>query len=221
MSWLPENISAHGETMDFLFYVIYYVTSVIFILVAGCMIAFLILYRQKPGARAYYSHGNTTLEIIWTIVPAFILVVLLIMSQDSWAKLKLNPPANPDIRLEVVAKQFNWIVHYPGPDGKLGTKDDLKVDNQVNVPVGKMVFISLRAEDVIHSFFIPHARVKQDVVPGRTTAVWFMAVKTGKFEIPCAELCGTGHSGMKGELVVHSQESYRQWLAKAYAKKSS
>ena len=83
---------------------------------------------------------------------------------------------------------------------------------QVNVPVGKMVFISMRAEDVIHSFFIPHARVKQDVVPGRTTAVWFKAVKTGKFEIPCAELCGFGHSGMLGYLTVYSAEDYEKWV---------
>jgi len=221
MSWLPENISADGGDMDFLFYVIYYITSATFILVAVCMVAFLILYRQKPGVRATYTHGNNTLEIIWTITPAIFLVVIMLLSQPSWAKFKLDRPANPDVRIGVIAKQFNWIVVYPGPDGKLGTKDDVKLDNQVNVPVNKTVLISMTGQDVIHSFFIPQARVKQDIVPGRETAVWFKPIKTGKFEIPCAELCGMGHSGMNGELVVHTAESYKAFLEKINTKKSS
>lgn len=221
MSWLPENISADGNELDFLFHTIYYITLVTFILVAACMIVFLIRYRAKPGVRAIYSHGNNKLEIAWTITPAIILAIIMSLTQSSWAKLKLNPPANPDIRLEVVGKQFNWIVNYPGPDGKFGTKDDVKLDNQVNIPINKMVYISLTGTDVIHSFFIPAARVKQDLVPGRTTAVWFTAIKTGKFEIPCAELCGTGHSGMNGELIVHTPESYQQFIQKLYSKKLS
>lgn len=220
MSWLPENISAEGHEVDFLFYVIYYITTATFVLVGVLMVAFLILYRQKPGVRATYTHGNNTLEIAWTVTPAIILVVIMFLSQASWAKLKLNPPANPDVRLEVIGKQFNWIVVYPGPDGKFGTPDDVKLDNQVNVPINKSVYISLVGEDVIHSFFIPHARVKQDVVPGRRTAVWFTPTKPGKFEIPCAELCGTGHSGMNGELVVHTPESYQKWLEETYKKSS-
>lgn len=218
MSWLPENIAAEGGQVDFLFYTIYYITTVTFVLVAVCMVAFLILYRQKPGVRATYTHGNNKLEIAWTVTPALILVVLMFLSQASWANLKLNPPANPDIRLEVIGRQFNWIVTYAGPDGRFGTGDDVKLDNQLNVPVNKTVYIALSGEDVIHSFFIPHARVKQDVVPGRQTAVWFTPTKPGKYEIPCAELCGTGHSGMKGELVVHTPESYQQWLEKTFKK---
>ena len=221
MSWLPENISLEGQEVDYLFYIIYYITAVTLILVTVVMCAFLIKYRQKPGVRAIYSHGNTALELVWTITPTVILVVLVFMSQASWARLKLNPPANPDVRLQVLGKQFNWIVTYPGPDGKFGTKDDVKLDNQVNVPVNKKVYISLTAKEVIHSFFIPAARVKQDLVPGRTTSVWFTAFKTGKFEIPCAELCGFGHSGMNGALIVHSPESYRKWLQALYSKKSS
>lgn len=221
MSWLPENISAEGVHLDYLFYTIYYITGITFILVAACMVVFLIRYRQKPGVRATYTHGNNTLEILWTVTPAVILVIIMFMTQASWAKLKLTPPANPGVRLEVQGKQFNWIVSYPGPDGKFGTKDDVKLDNQVNVPVNKTAYISLTGTDVIHSFFIPAARVKQDVVPGRTTAVWFTPTKAGKYEIPCAELCGTGHSGMKGELVVHTPESYQQWIQNLYSKKQS
>ncbi len=222
MSYLPENISVEGKEVDFLFYIFYYLTGVTLFLVTAAMVIFLIKYRQKPGVKAIYTHGNTTLELIWTITPAVILLILLFVSQDSWARLKLNPPANPDLRIEVEAKQFNWIVRYPGPDGKFGTADDVKLDNTIHIPVGKQVFFSLKAKDVIHSFFIPAARVKQDVVPGRTTTVWFTPIKTGKYEIPCAELCGFGHSGMKGELIVHTPESYRKWVAETWgAKKPS
>ncbi len=219
LRWLPENISLEGLEIDYLFYVSYYLTAVTFVLVAAAMVAFLILYRSRPGVRAKYTHGNTTLEIIWTVVPAVIPLVFIFMSQASWARLKLNPPANPDLRVEVTGKQFNWIVRYPGPDGKFGTPDDVTLDNQLNVPVNKQVLITLKGEDVIHSFFIPQARMKQDVVPGREIPLWFTLTKPGKYEIPCAELCGFGHSGMKGEVVVHTPESYQAWVEKTWAAK--
>ena len=217
MSWLPENISVEGIEIDRLFYISYYLTAATFILVAAAMLIFIIRYRQKPGVRARYTHGNSTLEILWTVVPAVILLVFVLMSQNSWARLRYNPPANPDVHLEVTGKQFNWIVRHPGPDGKLGTADDKSFDNQINVPVHKKVLITLKGEDVIHSFFIPQARVKQDVVPGRTIPLWFTLTKTGKFEIPCAELCGFGHSGMKGEIVVHTPEGYQAWMQQTWA----
>lgn len=219
MSWLPENISVEGETIDFLFYVSYYLTAVTFLLVAVAMVVFLIRYRQRPGVRATYTHGNSTLEIVWTVVPALILLIFIVMSQTSWARLKLNPPTNPDVRVQVVGKQFNWIITYPGPDGKFGTADDKTLDNQLNLPANKQVLITLKGEDVIHSFFIPMAHMKQDIVPGREIPFWFTPVKPGKYEIPCAELCGFGHSGMKGELVVHTPESYRAWVAKTWPEK--
>lgn len=218
LQWLPENVSTYGHEIDSLFYLIYYITAVAFILVTVLMIIFLIKYREQPGRRAVYSHGNTTLEIIWTVIPAVILIVLSFMSVDIWAKIKRNAPAS-DFELKVVAKQFNWDVSYPGPDGKLGTDDDIKFDNDLHVPVNKVVRIHLGASDVIHSFFIPNLRFKQDAVPGRTVVAWFEATKPGKYELPCAELCGFGHSGMKGWLHVHSAEDYKKWADEALTPK--
>jgi cytochrome c oxidase subunit 2 len=218
MQWLPENVSTYGHEIDSLFYLIYYITAVAFVLVTVLMIVFLVKYREQPGRRAVYSHGNTTLEIIWTVVPAVILIVLSFMSVDTWAKIKRNPPPT-DFELKVVAKQFNWDVSYPGPDGKLGTDDDIKFDNDLHVPVNKVVRIHLGASDVIHSFFIPQLRFKQDAVPGRTVIGWFEATKPGKYELPCAELCGFGHSGMKGWLHVHSAEDYKKWADEHLAPK--
>jgi cytochrome c oxidase subunit II len=210
LRWLPEDVSTFGREIDSLFYLIYYITAVTFILVTVLMVVFLIMYRHKEGRRAVYSHGNTTLEIIWTIVPAAILIVLSFMSVSTWAKVKRHVPES-DFELHVAAKQFNWEVVYPGSDGKLNTEDDVKFDNDLHVPVNKVVRVHLTSKDVIHSFFLPSLRLKQDAVPGRTILVWFEATKPGKYELPCAELCGFGHSGMKGWLYVHTPEEYAKW----------
>ena len=209
--WLPEDVSTYGKDIDFLFYLIYYITGGTFILVAAAMIAFLVLYRHREGRRATYTHGNTTLEIVWTIVPTLILVVLTVLSVPTWARIKMQIPQT-DLTIQVTAKQFNWQVTYPGPDGKFGTEDDKTFDNEVHVPVGKPVRLILKSRDVIHSFYMPNLRFKQDAVPGREIPTWFDATKPGKYEIPCAELCGFGHSGMRGWLYVHTPEDYQKWV---------
>jgi len=217
LSWLPEDVSTFGQEIDSLFYLIYYITSATFILVTVLMIVFLVMYREKEGRRATYTHGNTTLEIVWTIVPAAILIVLSFMSVSTWAKVKRHAP-DSDFEIGVTAKQFNWEIAYPGPDGKVGTDDDVKFDNDLHVPVNKVVRVQLASRDVIHSFFLPNLRLKQDAVPGRTILVWFEATKPGKYELPCAELCGFGHSGMKGWLYVHTPQEYHQWASQNLSK---
>jgi cytochrome c oxidase subunit 2 len=217
MSWLPENVSTFGGEIDSLFYIIYYITGAVFILVTALMILFLILYRHREGRRAVYSHGNTALEITWTVIPAIILLVLSFMSVSSWGRIKTHaPPA--DVQVQVTAKQFNWEILYPGPDGKFGTADDHQIDNDLHVPVNKVVHVILKSKDVIHSFFLPNLRLKQDSLPGRDILVWFEATKTGKYELPCAELCGFGHSGMRGWLYVHPPEEYQKWVAENWPK---
>ena len=209
-SWLPENASTYGKEIDSMYELIYWITAVTFILVAVTMIAFIVKYRYREGRRAIYSHGNTTLEIVWTIVPALILVALTAMSQPLWARIKYTTPQT-DLTIQVLAKQFNWEITYAGPDGKFGTEDDKTFDNEMHVPVNKPVVVLLRSKDVIHSFFVPQFRMKQDAVPGREIRQWFEATKPGKYELPCAELCGFGHSGMKGWVYVHTPEEYQQW----------
>ncbi len=211
LSWLPENVSTVGGGIDQLFYLIYYITGATFVLVNVLLIAFLVLYRHREGRRATYTHGNPTLEIIWTIVPALILIMLAFMSKGQWDAIKKNAPPSK-VQVRVTAKQFNWEVLYPGPDGKFETPDDLQIDNDVHVPVHQVVRVLLHSKDVIHSFFVPQLRLKQDALPGREIVMWFEATKPGKYEIPCAELCGFGHSGMKGSLIVHDAAGYDSWL---------
>ncbi|GIW39754.1 MAG: hypothetical protein KatS3mg076_0331 [Candidatus Binatia bacterium] len=215
LRWLPENVSTYGEKIDGIFYLIYYITGATFVLVTALLVAFLVLYRHRPGRKAVYTHGNTALEITWTIVPAVIMVVLGLVSKARWDEVKVDIPRG-DIQVRVTGKQFNWEILYPGPDGKFDTEDDLQIDNDLHVPVGKVVRVALRSKDVIHSFFLPHLRLKQDTVPGREILTWFEATKPGTYEIPCAELCGFGHSGMKGTLYVHTPEDYARWVAEKW-----
>ncbi|NIO10544.1 MAG: cytochrome c oxidase subunit II [Deltaproteobacteria bacterium] len=214
MEWLPENVSTYGDQIDGIFYFIYYLTGGVFVLVTVLMIIFLISYRHKEGRRAVYSHGNTALEITWTVIPTIILFAISFVSAATWANIKIKAPPT-DFEVIVTGKQFNWEIVYPGPDKKLGTQDDFKVDNEMHVPVNKVIRVRLAATDVIHSFFLPNLRIKQDAVPGRESIVWFEATKTGKYELPCAELCGFGHSGMLGWLFVDTPEDYAKWEREA------
>jgi cytochrome c oxidase subunit 2 len=118
-----------------------------------------------------------------------------------------------DFVVQVNAKQFNWQVTYPGADGKFGTADDKMLLDEMHVPVNKVIRVILKSQDVIHSFFVPQFRIKQDAVPGREIRVWFDATKPGRYEWPCAELCGFGHSGMRGWIYVHTPDEYSKWAA--------
>jgi cytochrome c oxidase subunit 2 len=211
--WLPENVSTYGRDIDWLFHLIYWITGFTAILVFAAMLAFLVMYKDRPGRRARYTHGNTTLEIVWTVVPSLILVILTFLSAPAWSRIKMQAPPPSDFVLDVTAKQFNWQVTYPGPDGKLGTGDDKTLLDEMHVPVNKVVHVRLKSQDVIHSFFVPQFRMKQDAVPGREITQWFEATKPGKYELPCAELCGFGHSGMKGWVYVHTADDYKKWAA--------
>jgi cytochrome c oxidase subunit 2 len=214
--WLPEGISTFSPRIDFLFTLIFWITAVVWALVTIAMVVFMVKYRTRPGRRATYIEGNPRLEVLWTTVTAVILIALAMLSRSTWANIKEQGPPG-DVFYKVTAKQFNWEITYPGPDGKLGTKDDVTVENDFHVPVNKVVRIELTSKDVIHSFFVPWIRLKQDAVPGRIIHVWFDATKKGEYEIPCAELCGFGHSGMKGTLYVQSEEDFQHWLNAKYA----
>ncbi len=210
--WLPENVSTFGKDIDWLFHLIYAITAITCVLVMVTLVAFLWMYRDRPGRRARYTHGNTTLEILWTVVPSLILVVLTFLSVPAWSKIKMTVPET-DFTVTVNAKQFNWEVIYPGADAKFGTADDKKLLDELHVPANKPIRVILKSQDVIHSFFVPAFRIKQDAVPGRDIHAWFDATKPGKYEWPCAELCGFGHSGMKGWVYVHTPADYAKWAA--------
>ncbi len=210
LQWLPEDVSPYGGSIDSLFYLIYYITAAAFIVVTALMVIFLFVYRRKENHRAVYTHGNSGLELLWTIIPAVVFIGLGFASKATWEDIKLNVPET-DVEIRVTGKQFNWEVLYPGPDKTFETEDDYQVDNDIHVPVGTPIRVFLTSKDVIHSLFMPNLRFKQDTLPGRQIEAWFQGDKAGVYEIPCAELCGFGHSGMKGTLYVDTPEDYATW----------
>jgi cytochrome c oxidase subunit 2 len=219
MKWsLPENIATYGGKIDAIFWVITVVTGIAFVLVEIGIIWFAVKYRRREGRRAHYTHGSKALEVLWTSVPALALVALGIYSADVWAQIKGRDSAPAgSLMLGVRAKQFEWNVTYPGADGTLGTGDDFVVRNQLHFPVNRPILIQLESEDVLHSFFIPQLRVKQDAVPGMTIPVWFEATKTGGYQIGCAELCGLGHYRMRARVTIHEPDEYERWHAEQVA----
>ncbi|MGH7502475.1 MAG: cytochrome c oxidase subunit II [Longimicrobiales bacterium] len=209
---LPENISTFGAEIDRLFYIIVVITGVVFVLVELLLIYFLVKYRHRPDRKASYTHGNSRLEVLWTLATAIIVVIVGVMSRGLWLDIK-DPRRFPPAGLELIitAKQFEWNVTYPGGDGDIGTGDDFVVRNQLHVPVNTAVHVSLQSEDVIHSFYLPELRLKQDAVPGMQILAWFEATRTGEYTVGCAELCGLGHYRMKGAMTVHSAADWASW----------
>ena len=213
--WFPHDISTFGPQIDWLFILIFWITVIIWALVMIAMVTFMVRYRHRPGRKAEYIEGNPRLEVFWTTATAVILIALALMSKSTWAEIKEHGPPGQAF-YQVAGKQFNWEITYPGPDGKFGPKA-VTIENEMHVPVNQVVRIELTSKDVIHSFFVPSMRLKQDAVPGRTIHVWFQAREAGTYAIPCAELCGFGHSGMQGTLTVESEADFRKWLKDQYA----
>ena len=214
---LPEQASTFAPRIDDMFHLIMWITGVIFVLVESVLLIFLFKYRRRPGREVHYTHGNNRLEVIWTIIPALICVMLALLSRRIWEDVKEHMPTHDAIEIHVTGEQFAWNILYPGPDGKFGTADDIATLNQLHFPVGKAVVVTVTSKDVIHSFFLPEFRVKQDAVPGMKTRIWFEGNKVGHWEIACAELCGLGHFRMKGFVTVDTPEDYEKWLAEQAA----
>jgi cytochrome c oxidase subunit 2 len=221
-SWmrLPEQASTYAPEIDNMFHLIMWITGVIFVIVELLLVFFLWRYRHREGRVATYTHGNNRLEVIWTIVPALICVMLALLSRRIWEQIKENMPHDA-LEVHVTGEQFAWNFRYPGPDGKFDTADDILTLNQLHFPVGKPVIVTLTSKDVIHSFYLPEFRVKQDAVPGMRTRIWFEGNKVGHWDIACAELCGLGHFRMKGAVTVDTQADYEKWLAEQAASQAA
>jgi len=235
--WLPPLASEHGRQIDFLFTTTLVITGAVFILVQ-LLLAFLVFrYSGSKERKAIYFTENKTLELAWTIIPATILTILIFFGGRLWSKIQLSEPPKDAFKVEVWGEQFRWTFRYPGKDGKFGrvdlklisvenplgidkndpaSKDDIFFfagEENMRIPVNKPVIVYLRSKDVIHSFYVPHFRVKQDAVPGMITRTWFVPTEKGEFEYACAELCGLGHYMMRGVIVVDDEEKVQQWLS--------
>ena len=220
--WLHKDISTHGIEIDSLFYFILVLTGVVFVVTEVLLFWFMWKYDASvPGNdKATYIQGSHTLEVVWTIIPAATLLFLAIYQMNAWANVKMRRPDMPPT-VEVVGRQFEWRLRYPGPDGLLGTPDDLHLVNDLHLPADEQVLVQLKSMDVLHSFFLPNLRIKQDAVPGMKIPVWFQATEVGAYDIVCAELCGWGHYKMKGRITFVSRPEFDAWLEQKYAEQEA
>lgn len=229
---LAPCVTVHGEKIDQLFMVIFWLTAAVFVLTQGTYIYFLIAYRKRPGHKAHYSHGNDKLEIIWTTAPTIVFLALALYGNNLWEQIHRPAPSN-SLEIDITSYQFGWEMRYPGVSGKLAPIDVRKITDsnhwgtdpenpltaqdvlatELVIPVGRPVHLLLHSRDVIHSFYVPEFRLYQDCVPGRTIGwVWFQATRTGDFQIACNQLCGTGHYNMKATIHILSEEDFAKWL---------
>jgi cytochrome c oxidase subunit 2 len=244
---LGESASDHGVLVDRMLYVTLAITFVVFLITQIALFWFAYKYQESDNRKAFYYPHNNTLELIWTVIPAIALSVLVGFGIFYW--FKITGPAPKDAMIvEVVGKQFGWEFRYPGADGILGKKyykkvdaannnpvgqlwedpanhDDVYVEQEMHLVVGKPVQLVIGAKDVIHDVGLSHFRMKMDAVPGTPTSMWFtpkfttkeMKEKTGKpdfvYEISCDQMCGKGHWSMRGVIVVETQEEFDAWLA--------
>lgn len=237
---LPPQASAHAPQVDQLIVYIHWLMLILFVGWGLFFLYTLIRFRASKNPTADYagvkSHTASYLEVGVALVEAVLLIGFAI---PAWATRVNEFPAETDSTIvNVVAKQFEWHIHYPGPDGMFGRKDlslitptnaigldrsdpyavdDIATINQLNLPVGKPTIVHLTTQDVIHSFAISTLRVKQDAIPGMEIPVWFVPTVVGDYEINCSQLCGLGHYRMRGFVKIQTEEEFEAFLAEEAA----
>jgi cytochrome c oxidase subunit II len=202
-SLLPEQASTISVEVDHLLYFLMAVSIFFTLLIFGAVFYFAIRYRRRSETELPHDvHTGWTLEIVWSVIPFGLTMIMFGWGASIFFK-ESRPPDNA-MQVYVVAKQWMW---------KLQHMEGQREINELHIPVGRPVRLTMTSEDVIHSFYVPSFRTKQDVVPGRYTTTWFTATKPGKYHLFCAEYCGTKHSGMIGWVYAMEPDKFQDWLA--------
>ena len=243
---LPEAASVHGVKIDEMFDVTTVITMTVFFITQILLFTFLFRYRHSSKRRAHYLPHNNTIEKIWTVVPAIVLTVLVVFGFFTWQEIMNTDPAKGDLNIEVTGHQFAWELRYPGKDGRLGvidyrlvtpnnrlgidfkdknSFDDLQADTMY-LPVNHVIRLNIRAQDVIHSCYMPHFRVQLNAVPGLPTFFKFTPTITTadmrnrldqpdfEYMLYCNKICGGIHYNMKKIVRVVTESEYQEWISK-------
>lgn len=238
--------SEHGAVTDNLFWITMVITVFVFIVTQIFLFGFAYKYQYKEGNQADFYPHNNKLEIIWTVIPAIVLAILIFSGLRAWNKFVISDAPEGTEVIEVMGFQFGWSFRYGGSaDGELGKYDFRKIDavnamgldlsdkrnfddvitNQLIIPKGRPIKLSIRARDVIHSVYNPHFRIQMNAVPGHPTSLWFTATKstddmrseTGNpefdYELVCNKICGKSHFGMRAVIKVLEEDEYQEWYA--------
>jgi cytochrome c oxidase subunit 2 len=215
----PVDISTSGHLIHWLFNYTTYVNLFWFALVCIGLFGFSIMYSARRHKKALYVHGNEKKHLLITTfiaVGVFLsvdLVITKVTTHDMKEVFWKFPDAKEDIvKVQVLGQQWAWNFRYAGVDGEFNTADDVVQLNNLVIPVGKKVMMQMTSKDVIHAFYLPNARIKADVIPGRYSKLWFDTTMTGNYEIACAEMCGNHHYLMKAQLTVLTQENFDRWV---------
>jgi cytochrome c oxidase subunit 2 len=199
----PPSASTHATEMDLLYLFIVAVCAFFTVLVVALVAYFTIKYRRRsPDDVGADIHGSLALELTWTFIPTVLALIMFVWGANLFFYLS-KPPRNA-MELYVVGKQWMWKVQHP---------EGVREINEMHVPIGRPIRLTMGSEDVIHDYSIPAFRVKMDVVPGKLTTMWFEATTPGTYHIFCAEYCGTKHSGMIGQVIAMTPQDYEAWLA--------
>jgi cytochrome c oxidase subunit 2 len=235
LAMFPVQASTHAAEVDQMTVLVHWLMLVLFVGWGLFFVFVLFRFRKSANPVASYTGAkgkiSKGLEVAVALIEVFLLVFYAI---PAWAKrVKAFPAESEATVVRVVAEQFAWNIHYPGPDGKFGrtdiklvsadnplgldrtdpnAKDDITTINQLNLPVDRPVLVHLSSKDVIHSFGLYEMRVKQDAIPGMTIPVWFIPNRIGEYEIACSQLCGLGHFRMRGFITIQSAANYQKWF---------
>jgi cytochrome c oxidase subunit 2 len=220
---IPADVSVDGHIVDGVLGYLTWATGIVFVVAVGVLVVSLIRDRARPGREAArYTHGDTRLAQVLTLAVGLVMFLAVDAVLAARAHRALTdrfwhyPDGDPRVlRVEVTARQWSWTFRTAGPDGRFATPDDVVTLGELHVPAGRPIFLKLRSKDVVHSLYLPNFRTKLDAIPGSTTRMWIEATTEGRYEIGCAQHCGTSHYKMRGLLVVESEEAYRAWLARA------
>jgi cytochrome c oxidase subunit 2 len=201
--FFPKQASVQAGQVDAVYFFMLSVTAFFSLLIAGLIVAFVIKYRRRDDSEVGVAmHGSLALELMWSIIPLGIVMVMFAWGAKVFFDLH-RPPAGA-MEIFVVGKQWMWKVQHASGQREI---------NELHVPVGRAVKLIMGSEDVIHSFYIPNFRVKADVIPGRYNVLWFEATEPGEYHLFCAEYCGTKHSGMIGKVVAMEPPEFQAWLS--------
>jgi cytochrome c oxidase subunit 2 len=198
----PQRASQLAGSVDALYIFLLAVSAVMTTLIYLAIIYFAARYRRRKGVAAEQIEGSTPLELTWSIIPFVVFMVVFFWGAAVYFKGRTPPRDSTEVY--VVAKQWMWKIEHPEGQREI---------NELHVPVGRDVKLIMTSQDVIHSFFVPAFRMKQDVLPGRYTVAWFHATKVGTYHLFCSQYCGTQHSGMIGDIVVMEPAQYEAWMS--------
>ena len=199
----PAALSAHANEVDLILLGLVALSALLTLPVFVLLVWFAAKYRRgSPADRSGRIRTSRRLEFAWALIPFALVLIFYVWAAKAYFELE-RPPADT-LQIAVVGQQWMWKFQHPGGQREI---------NELHVPAGRRIQLNMISQDVIHSLYFPALRIKQDVLPGRTTVQWFQADRPGKYHLLCTEFCGTAHSEMRGQIVVLAPAAYADWLA--------